>query len=77
MAAIKAAPSGSARRCRSSTRIWPGGAFVAGDALTMGDIPVGCVCWRYSSLDIARPELPHLTAYRARLQARAALPRRT
>ena len=46
--------------------------FVAGDALTMGDIPVGCVCWRYSNLDIARPELPNILAYRARLESRAA-----
>jgi glutathione S-transferase len=45
--------------------------FVAGDQLTMGDIPVGCVCWRYANLDIARPDLPSIAAYRARLEARA------
>ena len=44
--------------------------FVAGDALTMGDIPVGCACWRYANLAIARPELPNILAYRARLEAR-------
>ena len=47
-----------------------GRAFVAGDALTMGDIPVGCACWRYANLAIARPELPNILAYRARLEAR-------
>jgi glutathione S-transferase len=45
--------------------------FVAGDTLTMGDIPVGCVCWRYANLDIARPELPAIAAYRQRLEERA------
>ena len=46
--------------------------FVAGDRLTMGDVPVGCVCWRYANLDIARPALPAVDAYRQRLEARAA-----
>ena len=45
--------------------------YVAGDALTMGDIPVGCVCWRYANLDIARPNLPNIAAYRERLEQRA------
>ena len=49
-----------------------GRTFVVGDALTMGDIPIGCVCWRYLQLDIARPDLPHVTAYAERLQARPA-----
>ena len=49
--------------------------YVAGDALTMGDIPVGCVCWRYANLDIARPDLPNIAAYRARLEAARRLPR--
>jgi glutathione S-transferase len=44
--------------------------FVAGDGLTMGDIPVGCVYWRYVNLDIARPSLPHLDGWYARLQER-------
>jgi glutathione S-transferase len=46
--------------------------FIAGDMLTMGDIPIGVACWRYRTLDIARPELPHLEAWYERLQARAA-----
>ena len=44
--------------------------YVAGDALTMGDIPVGCVCWRYANLDVARPDLPNIAAYRQRLEPR-------
>lgn len=47
-------------------------AFVAGDHLTIGDIPVGAACYRYHALDIARPELPHLLAWYERLQTRPA-----
>lgn len=46
--------------------------FVGGAALTMGDIPVGCFYWRYTKLDIARPSLPALDAWHARLLARPA-----
>jgi glutathione S-transferase len=35
-------------------------AFVAGDAFTMGDIPVGCGVWRWMALPIERPPLPNL-----------------
>jgi glutathione S-transferase len=44
--------------------------FVAGDALTMGDIPVGCVYWRYVNLDIARPDLPNLESWHRNLTTR-------
>jgi len=37
--------------------------FVAGDHLTMGDIPVGAACYRYYALDTARPDLPHVGAW--------------
>ncbi len=45
--------------------------YVAGDAFTMGDIPVGAACYRYLALDIARPELPATAAWYDRLVARA------
>lgn len=44
--------------------------FVAGDSLTMGDIPVGCVAWRYLNLPIDRPELPNLARWSTELQTR-------
>jgi len=47
-------------------------AFVAGDALTIGDIPIGVMCHRYYALDIERPRLDHLAAWYARLTARPA-----
>ncbi len=46
--------------------------FVAGAALTMGDIPVGCAWWRYRNLPTERPEQPHLEAWFERLRDRAA-----
>jgi glutathione S-transferase len=46
--------------------------FVAGDTLSMGDIPVGCACWRWGNLAIQRPDLPNIAAYRARLEERPA-----
>ena len=70
MAAIEA----GAQRLVAAMRILDahlaGRAFVAGDALTMGDIPAGCACWRYANLAIERPDLPNILAYRARLEAR-------
>lgn len=45
--------------------------FVAGDAFTMGDIPVGATCWRYHNLAVERPDLPHLARWHGELQARA------
>lgn len=46
--------------------------FVAGDALTMGDIPVGVFCYRYHALEIERAPLPHLEAWYQRLVTREA-----
>lgn len=44
--------------------------FVAGEALTMGDIPAGCLAWRWFQLPIERPELPHVKAWYERLTER-------
>ncbi len=41
--------------------------FVAGDRLTMGDIPIGPAVHRYLQLEVERPDLPHLSAWHARL----------
>ena len=49
--------------------------FVAGDCLTMGDIPVGTMCYRYHALGIERAPLPHLEAWYDKLQARDAFRR--
>lgn len=34
--------------------------FIIGDELTMGDVPVGCAAYRWHTMDIERPDLPHL-----------------
>jgi glutathione S-transferase len=49
-----------------------GRAFVAGDALTFGDIPAGSQLYRYFELEIDRPSLPNVEAWYARLKDREA-----
>ena len=50
--------------------------FVAGDAFTMGDIPVGAVVHRWLALPgVDRPPLPALQAWHARLTERQAFRR--
>jgi glutathione S-transferase len=46
--------------------------FVAGDTLTMGDLPVGVMCYRYHALGVDRAPLPNLQAWYERLQTRPA-----
>lgn len=46
--------------------------YVAGEALTMGDIPAGAMAYRYYNLDIERPTLPNLASWYQRLCDRPA-----
>ncbi len=46
--------------------------YVAGNTFTMGDIPLGCVAYRYFDVDVERPSLPHLEAWYAKLSKRPA-----
>ncbi|MEZ5863125.1 MAG: glutathione S-transferase N-terminal domain-containing protein [Geminicoccaceae bacterium] len=46
--------------------------FIAGDAFSMGDIPLGCAFWRYSNLDVERPSLPNVQLWYAELKKREA-----
>lgn len=45
-------------------------AYIAGDAFTMGDIPIGCHVNRWYKLPIERPSLPNLEAYHERIRSR-------
>ncbi len=45
---------------------------VAGEDFTMGDIPVGVMCYRFWHLVPQRPELPNLQRWYAGLQRREA-----
>lgn len=50
-------------------------AYVAGDAFTMGDIPVGAMAYRWLNLPLRRddlPAMPHLRAWYERLALRPA-----
>ena len=44
--------------------------FIAGDSLTMGDIPIGCHAYNWMMLPIERRPLPHLEAWHLRLTKR-------
>ena len=44
--------------------------FVAGERFSTGDIAVGCHAHRWLNMAIARPDLPHLAAWYARLRER-------
>lgn len=46
--------------------------YINGDHLTLADIAVGTVLYRYFNLDIARPELPNVAGYYQRLSERPA-----
>lgn len=50
-------------------------AYVAGEALTMGDIPLGPMVYRYLAMDIERPDLPNVQAWYQRLAQRPAFQR--
>ena len=46
--------------------------YLAGDTLTLADIPAGTALYRYFELDIERPAVPHVVAWYRRLQERPA-----
>ena len=46
--------------------------YLSGDALGIGDIPLGCIAYGWFEMPIKRPSLPHLEDWYRRLQARPA-----
>ncbi|WP_133650464.1 glutathione S-transferase family protein [Paraburkholderia flava] len=46
--------------------------FLAGDSLTLADVPAGTNLYRYFELDIKRPHVPNVEAWYERLKQRAA-----
>jgi glutathione S-transferase len=52
--------------------ILEGRPYILGDTLTAADIPAGGMMYRYFSLPIARPSLPNVEAWYARLAGRPA-----
>jgi glutathione S-transferase len=49
--------------------------FLVGNTLTIGDIAVGVVAYRFFALDFEKPSLPHLESWYARLADRPAFQR--
>ena len=49
-----------------------GRAYVAGDRVTMADVPLGPMVHRYCGLDVPRPDLPNVDAWYRRLSQRPA-----
>jgi len=45
-------------------------AYLLGDQFTMGDIPAGATVYRWSLLDLERPNLAHVSEWQKRLQDR-------
>jgi len=46
--------------------------YVAGSSLTMGDIALGSIVYRWLELDIERPDVPSLRTWHERLAGRTA-----
>lgn len=44
--------------------------YVCGDEFSMGDIPIGCVAYRYFNVDVDRPALPNVENWYKRLSQR-------
>ncbi len=70
--AIEAARKTCAELLRIPERYLAERPFLAGEALTIGDIPLGCHVQLWMRLPIERPAQPHLTAWFERLCARPA-----
>lgn len=72
VAAIERALAACAEAFALLDRQLEGRAYLLGEALTMGDLPVGCATYRWYAMPIERPRLPALAAYHDRLAARPA-----
>jgi glutathione S-transferase len=46
--------------------------YIAGKSLTMGDIPLGTISWRWFGINMERPPLPNVEAWFERLSQREA-----
>jgi len=72
MAAIRAGQESTEGALRLLDKYLANRAWMIADHLTVADIPLGCVAYRWYALPIERPELPNLRAWYQRLTARPA-----
>jgi glutathione S-transferase len=70
--AIRDAVQRSARQYQLLDRHLADRPYIAGDAITMGDVPAGTSLYRYFELEIDRPKLPNVEAWYRRLRERRA-----
>ena len=71
-ALIEKSRAATAKTLDIADRLLATRAFVAGDRLTMGDIPLGCYAHLWMSMPIERPAHPNLVAWHKRLLERPA-----
>ena len=69
-AAIDRSASASARMMAIVDRQLAETPWLSGEAFGVGDVPMGVYAYTYFTLDITRPDLPHLADWYARLQSR-------
>jgi glutathione S-transferase len=74
-AAIAAKVAACAGHFRLLDRILEDRDWLAGEALTLADIPAGTCLYRYFNIDIERPSVPNVEAWYARLCERPAYAR--
>ena len=72
MAAIRAGQEGTEAALRLLDKHLANRSHMIADHLTVADIPLGCVAYRWYALPIERPELPNLRAWYQRLVKRPA-----
>ena len=72
MAAIKKAAADAGKLWGRLDQKLEGRTYVAGQHLTMGDIPAGCFVHRWYALDVERPDLKNVKAWYERLKTRPA-----
>jgi len=70
--AIQRSLAACARHFQLLDRVLAERAFLAGDKLSLADIPVGALLFRYFTLDIERPSMPHVETWYRRLEDRPA-----
>ena len=75
MAAIRAGRESTEGALRLLDKYLANRAYMIADHLTVADIPLGCVAYRWYALPIERPELPNLHAWYQRLTTRPAFAR--
>ena len=72
MKAVEASRKKSAELLAVPERFLSKQNFIAGDRLTMGDIPLGCEVQRWMRLPVERPSFPNVEAWFERLREREA-----